>query len=229
MTYLSEPQMLTLGGQTIWQRRFEVLRYRDEHAKMLNVSLPNEVVRAVPKRKAEFVAGRALALAMLQHAGCPCTDIPIGEHRSPVWPQGWLGSISHTDDMAIAAIVPTSEVNLLGLDVENLIADSQVDSLMPLFVSPTEQALLADTGLSTQAFATLVFSAKESIFKAIYPRVKTYLEFSDAMLTAIDIAKGEAYFKLCAEGEARFGSALALKVNFLFEAGRVYTLVCVKW
>ncbi|MCE0556855.1 4'-phosphopantetheinyl transferase superfamily protein [Motilimonas sp. E26] len=228
MTYMSELQVRTLAEQSLWQCSFKVQAYRDEHAQLLNVTLPNALQHAVPKRKAEFVAGRAVALAALQSVGCDRVDIPIGEHRAPVWPHGWSGSISHTDELAIAIIRPSSKVSLLGVDVENLIAATQVGSLMPLFVSAKERKLLAATQLSLPAFATLIFSAKESIFKAVYPYVKTYLEFSDAMLIGVDMSKREAYFKLCARGEALFGSALTLSVHFLFEDGKVYTLVCAK-
>ncbi|MBD1557622.1 4'-phosphopantetheinyl transferase superfamily protein [Vibrio sp. S9_S30] len=226
MSFLSELEIRTLGSQKIWQRRFDVNAYSDLHSQTLNVTLPHDMKRAVAKRKAEFVAGRTVARAALQSLGCTCVELPIGEHRAPVWPKGWIGSISHTDDMALAVVGLSGEVSMLGLDVENLIAETQLDSLMPMFVSAKELELLPTTTLSRQAFATLVFSAKESVFKAIYPYVKTYLEFTDSMLTRVDMTKGEAYFTLCAQGEAEFGDALALRVSFLFEDNKVYTLVC---
>lgn len=226
MTFLADLQVRTLGTQKIWQRRFDVQAYTEVHPQTINIALPSEMRRAVPKRKAEFVAGRSVALEALQSAGCDCVELPIGEHRAPVWPEGWTGSISHTDGLALATISSSSEVSFLGLDVENLIAETQVESLMPMFVSSKEREQMPATSLSFQYFATLVFSAKESIFKAIYPYVRTYLEFSDSMLTGINMLKGEAYFKLCARGEAEFGEALELRVYFLFEEGKVYTLVC---
>ncbi|MEZ8377509.1 4'-phosphopantetheinyl transferase [Vibrio splendidus] len=121
------------------------------------------------KRKAEFIAGRRAALHALRIEGCDCLELPIGEHRSPVWPEGWIGSISHTDDLAVATVSSLSDVSLVGLDVEELINENQVMSLMPMFVSPQEIKHLARTHLPIQWFVTLVFSAKESIFKAIYP------------------------------------------------------------
>lgn len=236
MSFLSELEVRTLGPhklspqelgpQKIWQRRFDVKAYTDLAPQALNIVLPKEMARAVPKRKAEFVAGRTVAREALQSVGCNCAELPIGEHRAPIWPKGWIGSISHTDDMALATVGLTSEVSMLGLDVENLIEETQVDSLMPMFVSPIELDLLPATKLSRQAFTTLVFSAKESVFKAIYPYVKTYLEFTDSILIGIDMVRREAYFKLCAQGEAEFGQALELCVYFHFEGSKVYTLVC---
>lgn len=96
---------------------------------------------------------------------------------------------------------------------------------MPIFVNAEELKLRPIKQLSTQVFATLVFSAKESVFKALYPHIRTYLEFSDSVLTGIDVAKGKAYLTLCAQGEATFGRALTMCVNFRFENNKVYTLV----
>ncbi|MCQ8866640.1 4'-phosphopantetheinyl transferase family protein [Vibrio splendidus] len=228
MTFLSGLQLLTFGSQNIkvWQYHFERQRYTDCLFQELDVALPNEMKRAVTKRKAEFIAGRRAALHALRIEGCDCLELPIGEHRSPVWPEGWIGSISHTDDLAVATVSSLSDVSLVGLDVEELINENQVMSLMPMFVSPQEIKHLARTHLPIQWFVTLVFSAKESIFKAIYPHVKTYLEFRDSKLMSIDMDKGEAHFQLCERGEKVFGEALILCVYFFFKQGKAYTLVC---
>lgn len=225
MGYLSAPQMFRLGSTTLWQCHFDKSAYSDSSPQMFNVELPSEMNNALLKRKAEFLAGRVVAFYALHHAGCACSTLPIGENRYPVWPEGWFGSISHTDDLAIATVSPSLEANLLGIDVENLIDEDQLETLMPIFVNAEELKLRPIKQLSTQAFATLVFSAKESIFKALYPHIRTYLEFSDSVLTGIDVAKGKVYLTLCAQGEAVYGRALSICVDFRFEKNRVYTLV----
>ena len=224
--FLSDLQVHVLDSQVIWSRHFNVRDYSDHVPKTLNIKLPREMHRAVVKRKAEFIAGRAVALQALHRQGCDCSELPIGQHRAPIWPQGWIGSISHTDDLAMVTIAPSNEAAFLGLDVESLIEQTQLDSLIPMFISAQELRLWRGNELSKQSFATLVFSAKESIFKAVYPHVKTYLEFSDSELTSIDVKKREAYFKLCRQGEVAFGSPLILRVRFFFEQSKVFTLVC---
>lgn len=142
------------------------------------------------------------------------------------WPKGYLGSISHTDNLALATVARDSEVSMLGLDVENLIDESQVQTLMPMFASDAEMDWQPTSGLTPQQFATLIFSAKESVFKAIYPYIKNYLEFSDSILRNVDVESGTLQLQLCNQAEKLFGEPLILKVYFTFEAESVFTLIC---
>ncbi|KJY78338.1 4'-phosphopantetheinyl transferase family protein [Vibrio nigripulchritudo] len=226
MSFLAELQIRTLGPVKIWQRQFDVSQYLDSHSSELAIELPQEMNRAVPKRKAEFTAGRVVAREALQDLGVTHTKLPIGEHRAPIWPKGYLGSISHTDNLALATVARDSEVSMLGLDVENLIDESQVQTLMPMFVSDAEMDWQQTSGLTPQQFATLIFSAKESAFKAIYPYVKNYLEFSDSILRNVDVESGTLQLQLCNQAEKLFGEPLILKVYFTFEAESVFTLIC---
>ena len=70
MYFLSELEVHTLGPQKIWQRRFDVKAYTDLAPQALNIVLPKEMARAVPKRKAEFVAGRTVPREALKRVGC---------------------------------------------------------------------------------------------------------------------------------------------------------------
>ena len=60
--------------------------------------LPEEapaIARAIPKRQAEFAAGRRAARAALTTLGHPAQAIPVGDRRAPIWPQGTVGAITH--------------------------------------------------------------------------------------------------------------------------------------
>ena len=63
--------------------------------------LPEErgaVAKAVPKRVAQFTAGRVCARrALAQLGNTEPVPILMGEDRAPQWPAGYVGSISHTD------------------------------------------------------------------------------------------------------------------------------------
>ncbi|MEW9905918.1 MAG: hypothetical protein AB2990_00800 [Candidatus Symbiodolus clandestinus] len=48
---------------------------------------------AVPKRQAEYLAGRYLSRLLFTEQGLNLIQIPSGAHRQPLWPIGWLGSI----------------------------------------------------------------------------------------------------------------------------------------
>lgn len=118
---------------------------------------------AVPKRKREFVGGRAAARSAMARLGLKPVPIPVQSSRAPQWPDGVWGSISHTDTLCAAAV--TKEPFSLGLDVER---DSD---LKPQLLSTicSEAELVRIAGPDQLRLAKLIFSAKEAAYKAQFP------------------------------------------------------------
>src|ERR1700730_18709662 len=61
-----------------------------------------DVARAVPKRIAEFAAGRACARAALAEFGVREFALRAAPDRQPLWPEGFIGSIAHTAGLRAA-------------------------------------------------------------------------------------------------------------------------------
>lgn len=77
------------------------------------------VANAVHSRRKEFALGRALARRALAAAGHARVGIPAGPDRAPIWPTGIIGSITHCDHIAVAAVAPTqSGIQAIGIDLE---------------------------------------------------------------------------------------------------------------
>jgi 4'-phosphopantetheinyl transferase EntD len=130
------------------------------------------------KRRREFVAGRAAArcaISKLRHFG---EAIPINPDRTPQWPDGFLGSISHCDRFCAAAVGTTDKFLGIGFDAETNVAIEQ--PVLKLIFAPQEVAHLAalpqDRGI---AWEKTGFSAKEAFYKCHYPRTKQFLNFHD--------------------------------------------------
>jgi len=136
-----------------------------------------ECVRnAVPKRRLEFTQGRLCARRLL--AGMGIRDFPLlaRQDRSPIWPEGITGSISHCAGLCAVALARTSVIAGLGLDVEA--AEPLEDTLLPLVCGAQERARLEQERESERGLvAKLLFSAKESVFKCVYPVTGVFLEF----------------------------------------------------
>jgi len=144
------------------------------------------LLRAVPSRKAEHLAGRLAARKAMTALGMRPYIPAIGTHRQPLWPSGVIGSISHTHRLALAAVALSSEgVCGLGLDIEPVISTQQMADILDGVLLPVEHGLLLQSELSQEEVATLIFSAKESLFKALFPRVGEYFDFSAAFMTAL--------------------------------------------
>jgi 4'-phosphopantetheinyl transferase EntD len=130
--------------------------------------------RAVPKRRAEFAAGRTAARAALAGLGLAPVALPRLPDRLPLWPPGLRGSIAHCDTVAVAAATraPLSP----GIDVEP-------DAPLPadiVEVVATRRELAASLPVNV---ARLVFAAKEAAFKAQFPLTRAWLDFADLTVT----------------------------------------------
>ncbi|MNV57211.1 phosphopantetheinyltransferase component of enterobactin synthase multienzyme complex [compost metagenome] len=74
----------------------------------------------------------------------------------------------------------------VGLDVETLIPAARAEELQRAIVSEAESAQLHAHSQPFNHLLTLAFSAKESLFKALYPQVRCYFDFLDARLVTLD-------------------------------------------
>ncbi|MDJ0639968.1 MAG: 4'-phosphopantetheinyl transferase superfamily protein [Paracoccaceae bacterium] len=128
------------------------------------------IAKAIDKRKTEFAAGRRAARRALEPFGHGAATIPRGDNRAPVWPDGLVGSISHDAGVAIAAVAHTAAVTHLGLDLAEA-APFPERLRSQILLTPAETAL---NGLEARA----VFSAKESVFKALHPDVQAFFGFA---------------------------------------------------
>ena len=138
------------------------------------------MTRAFPSRRNEFAAGRAASrLAMAGLGIAPCA-IPAAPDRSPIWPEGIRGSISHSDTLCAAAV--TDADCFLGLDLE--LNTDLSPGLLSTVCSDTEIARIA--GADHLRLAKLIFSAKEAAYKAQYPLSRELFGF-DHMEVVLDL------------------------------------------
>ncbi|MCP5060675.1 MAG: 4'-phosphopantetheinyl transferase superfamily protein [bacterium] len=152
----------------------------------LEPSWPEEALGihgAVPARRAEFHLGRALARRVLVELGRPPCAIPVRAGRAPLWPAGVVGSISHGAGLCLVAVAEKNDVTALGIDVE--IAAPFEAKLMRRVASPCElEAFSRVNACSGPEAAAILFSAKESVYKAQHPISGAFLEFQDVAVEA---------------------------------------------
>jgi enterobactin synthetase component D len=188
--------------------RFDASAFYEELYAELGIACPESLFRALRKRKAEYLAGRYLCRLLLRERGLP-TLIPSGRHREPLWPVGWIGSVTHTDEIAVSCIAPCASVNILGIDVERWLDGDTAASLAPIIIGRDKYTRLAGPWSYGHA-VTLAFSAKESLFKALYPQVGSYFDFNCAELIDANHAAGT------------FSLRIAKQLSGRIPAGRIY-------
>ncbi|WP_159499327.1 4'-phosphopantetheinyl transferase superfamily protein [Microbacterium sp. 18062] len=141
------------------------------------------VAGAVPKRRAEFAAVRGCARRALGRLGHAPAPILPGPNREPQWPAGIVGSLTHCDGYRAAALARTRDILTLGIDAET--HEPLPDGVAELVTVGDEPRLLARLGAAEPGIAwdRVLFSAKESIYKAWFPLARAWLDFTECELT----------------------------------------------
>jgi 4'-phosphopantetheinyl transferase EntD len=135
-------------------------------------------------RRVEFAAGRLAARRALAEIGFVNAEIPMADDRSPRWPPGTVGSISHTADLAIAVVARITDVIAIGIDIEK--RGSVQIKLWPLILVESEIAWIARTPEGQhESWATLIFAAKEAFYKLQYPITHAWIDFKEVEVTIL--------------------------------------------
>ncbi|WP_030434396.1 4'-phosphopantetheinyl transferase family protein [Actinoplanes subtropicus] len=181
------------------------------------------VATAVPGRRREFVTGRRCAREALEQLGVPPAPIRRGESRDPLWPPGVIGSITHCAGYRAAAVARRADMAALGIDAEP--HEPLPDGVEATVTVPGELAGLADPAVH---WGRLLFSAKESIYKAWYPLCARWLGFDEVRL-AINPATRTFTGHLLVDGTRLDGEPplTELRGRYLIARGLILTTVTV--
>ncbi|MET8249114.1 4'-phosphopantetheinyl transferase superfamily protein [Streptomyces sp. NPDC005202] len=138
------------------------------------------VARAVAKRRREFAAVRACARRAMEKLGVPPQPVLPGDRGAPRWPDGLVGSMTHCDGYRAAALVRATDLASLGIDAEP--HAPLPDGVLPSVALPAEQQRLGYLAARQPAvhWDRLLFSAKESVYKAWFPLTGQWLGFAEA-------------------------------------------------
>jgi 4'-phosphopantetheinyl transferase EntD len=184
--------------------------------------LPEEeaqILRAVPKRRRDFTAGRLCAREALARLGLAPGPLLSDADRVPRWPPGVVGSISHTAGWCGVAVARAEQAAGIGLDVEG---DAPLDSrLVERICTPGERKAFVRLAPPPAAdWPKLVFSLKEAVYKAYFPLARHFLGFHDVELE-IDPAASRFEARLlradapAAAGRRRFPGRYAASGGFV--------------
>ncbi|HMF40133.1 MAG TPA: 4'-phosphopantetheinyl transferase superfamily protein [Polyangia bacterium] len=173
-------------------------------------------------RRATFIGGRvALRAAMAALGGgaadaaTPILSTPRG---APAMPTGFVGSISHKRELAVAIAARAAPTPLatIGIDVE--IARPPRTDIAPRVLTAAERAALA--GLDDRARDAAVlfrFAAKEAIYKALDPWVQRLVSFQEVEIVTgadggwaarLSLSRGEGPFNVALHDASRDGLVL---------------------
>ena len=140
----------------------------------------NEVSAAVDLRKGEFGDARWCAHQALRELGVESAGAILrGERGMPLWPEGFTGSLTHTDGLRAAVAASTRHVHSMGLDAEP--AEPLPEGVLHSIASATEIAMVQRLQADGYPWADrLLFCAKEATYKCWFPMTRRWLDFDEA-------------------------------------------------
>jgi enterobactin synthetase component D / holo-[acyl-carrier protein] synthase len=168
------------------------------------------IARAVESRRREFATTRACARAALAQLGHPPVPVLPGFRGAPQWPRGVTGSITHCAGYRAVAVALTQDVVSLGIDAEPN-EPLPNHGMLDLIARNSERAGLADlaAGAPGVCWDRLLFSAKESVYKAWFPLTRRWLDFHSADIV-ISAREGRFTARLLVEGLCVGGSPMSM-------------------
>jgi enterobactin synthetase component D len=169
----------TLANITVHRIDFDPTTFTD--ADLLWLPHHIKLLPAGKKRKAEHLAGRLAAFHALKEHGL--RQIPnIGDNRQPLWRPGWYGSISHSGTTALAVVAREA----VGIDLEGIFSTELTKKIANSIINSAERAVLTECSLPFPLALALVFSAKESLYKALSFATDGLPGFASAHIVALN-------------------------------------------
>jgi enterobactin synthetase component D len=183
---------------------------------------------ATPARRFEFLAGRACVNEALQGLGVHVAGaVRRRLDGTPAWPTGVTGSITHTHGFVTAAVALTARAGAIGIDSETILSAERARRVAGVFATPAEIAAAQSAGFDRETAVTLIFSAKESLFKALHASVRRVFDFHDVQITRVDGARRHFTATVQQALAVAFPAGSTLAGRFDADAVRVHTAMVV--
>ncbi|MFT6991247.1 MAG: 4'-phosphopantetheinyl transferase EntD [Paraglaciecola sp.] len=201
--FLTEPLSIKLPYTDVvaFQCYFDVDAFTIEQALILPIPFPAQLMHAVKRRQAAYFAGRNCARYALLRLNAETTHVLKGEKQQPLWPNGQNGqklggSITHSGNIALCIAAEQNNMSHLGIDIEQHMTEKVAKEIENTVINKVEKQRLTAVDLEFAEALTLIFSAKETIFKALFYDIGDYFSFDAAELLYLDLDSCIARFSL---------------------------------
>jgi enterobactin synthetase component D len=217
------------AGTEQFSLAFDVQQALVDGAVFEGIPMPAELHEATAGRRLQFLAGRFCAMEALRRLDPrrPPTTIGRTERGTPMWPSGVVGSITHTGGFVSAAVARADEARSLGIDSERIVTSEQARRVSTHVSWPSELMHGRQAGLDRLQSITLVFSAKEAIFKCLHPLIGAMFYYHDVRIEGIDAATRMFRARLVKTLSSEFPAGMFVEGRFDVSESLVHTGMCL--
>ncbi len=172
-----------------------------DHCSELSSLEATAVLNACEKRRNEFSTGRHLLRGLLREFGIDYAQLPKAAGGGVVWPDGYCGSVAHTDQFCAAVLAKTDDIASVGIDIENIgdVGERECRVFMP---DDEYEIMTSLEPKIRQVRMAAAFSVREAIYKCLNPVFGRWIDFQDARVwfsddgTSLDVTV-KNYESLC--------------------------------
>ena len=174
--HLISPDQVAIGTIEISRTErlcLSVIRVRD-YSSTLSEAEKAYVNRVNEVRRNQYSSGRRAAELGLSFLSVNTAPYDVDERR-PTWPQSIVGSIAHSNILAVALVGLKQDFRGVGIDIlpKRAVSDKVRDRIL----LDEELKVVSEGG--DQDWQTMLFCAKESVYKATNPETDEFLGFKD--------------------------------------------------
>ena len=130
-------------------------------------------------------AGLFCAQKALELGGCPRL-VDLGSERLPQWPIGFVGCITQCDEFAAAVVGPATQYQSVGVDVEAVASVRVVEHLKLEIADKSEWRCAEAVGHLDRTCFTIVYAAKEALYKCLYPIHRKFFGFESTKVVGMN-------------------------------------------
>jgi enterobactin synthetase component D len=194
-------------------------------AEKWGLELPPSLCAAVDTRQYEYLAGRACASNALCAAGYSGNWVAaIGEGGAPTWPEGFVGSIAHGGGVACAVAAQCEAVRALGVDVEQRLDILRATEVRDQVLGPGDLDDNCVPELAPADYVTAVFAAKEALYKCLWPRLRTRMDFHDVRCVEVCARQNKLTLRLARALAPVLDASPDLEVMLQWDSRRVLAI-----
>jgi enterobactin synthetase component D len=185
----------------------------------------------MPPNSESWVLGRKVEYKVSRHGlfqairridpsiNLPPETLWPGPDRYPHWPESISGSISHKSGRVVIAVASAKQVRSIGVDIETVMDVEKAERVATRILTPDELLHIHPSHIAKTV--SLLFSAKESLYKALYPEVKKYVDFQGAQALDHTVFQPEI---ITSAGRLEFKMRLTKKWSETLPKGSEYTV-----
>lgn len=212
------------SGVMLLDARFYPEHFDESLFQRLAIPAPEQLRQALHKRRAEYLASRFSVQQALATFGIDGFILTNSAARAPVWPAGLGGSLSHSRNR-VCALLTRDKDRLVGIDCEQVMAGTTAREMAEMIVNPAEQQRLMALDRPFHQALTAVFSVKESLYKALWPYLGQFMEFSDADVVAVSADCRQMRLRLTRNWSETFYQGREFQARLVWQPDEVMSTV----